>query len=112
MKVLDRPISKPELEAMASKMFVYVVKAVVDIEREIVAIDGELHSDLAEMLVEQGSKGKNIWGVNIHPDKGSEWLEFDSMVNIKPNLGNRTRSVDDPIIRDKIRDILESLIKR
>ena len=78
MKVLDRPISKPELEAMASKMFVYVVKAVVDIEREIVAIDGELHSDLAEMLVEQGSKGKNIWGVNIHPDKGSEWLEFDS----------------------------------
>lgn len=111
MLILTGPIEKQELQTMATKMFGNIVKAVVDIEREIVAIDAELHVDLAEMLVEQGSTNKNLWGVNVHPDAtGDDWIEFDSMVNLKPQFGNRTRGVDDPVIREKITAILKPMI--
>jgi len=92
-------------------MFGNLVKAVVDVEREVVALDAELHVDLAELLVTQGSTNKNLWGVNIYPDgTGNDWLEFDSMVNLKPNLNNRTRGVDDPVIREKIIQVLKKYI--
>jgi len=128
MRLLDKPITKKELQQMAEKMFGNLVKAVVDIEREVAAIDAELHVDLAELLISQGSMNKNLWGVNIYPTaipqrvaSGSaepsmrdtaedDWLEFDSMINLKPQFDNRSRSVEDPVIREKITSILKKLI--
>ena len=110
MKILAEPIAIEELQTMALKMFGNLVKAVVDIERNVVAIDGELHVDLAEMLVQQGSKSQNMWGVNIHPDMPEDWLEFDSLINLKPHMGKKTSGVGDPIIREKIITILQPLI--
>ena len=96
---------------MASKMFGNLVKVVVDIEREVVGIDAELHVDLAELLVTQGSVNKDLWGANVYPDGvGDDWLEFDSMINLKPQFNNRSRGVDDPVIREKIIHILKSII--
>ena len=111
LQILDKPIDKEGLHNIAKKMFGNLVKAVVDVEREVVAIDGELHIDLAELLVEGGSTNKNLWGVNIYFDSKDDWLEFDSMINLKPQLGNRTRSVDDPVVREKIKTILKKFIK-
>jgi len=100
MKILDEPITKDELKKIAEKMFGNLVKGVVDIEKEIMAIDAELHVDLAELLVSNGSTNKNLWGINIYPDEtGENWLEFDSMINLKPQFNNRTRGVEDPVIR-------------
>ncbi|TSC75072.1 MAG: hypothetical protein G01um101430_573 [Parcubacteria group bacterium Gr01-1014_30] len=110
MQILEKPIEKEELQQMAAKMFGNLVKAVVDVEREIVAIDGELHSDLAELLTEKGSAGKNLWGVNIYPDALDDWLEFDSVLNLKPHFGNRSRSVEDPMMREQITKILKKFI--
>ena len=110
MKILDTQISKKELIEMAEKMFGNLVKCVVDVEKEIVAIDSELHVDLAEMLVERGSSGKNLWGINIYPEK-TDWLEFDSMINLKPNQENRSRNVEDPIMREKIETIIKHFVK-
>ncbi len=93
-------------------MFGNMVKAVVDIDKNIMAIDGELHADEEALLIEKGSKQKDLWGINIYPDlKAEDRLEYDSMTNIKPSQGNRTRGVDDPMVRGKIIKIVNGLIK-
>lgn len=72
----------------------------------------ELHIDEALKLVEQfQSKGKDIWGINLYPEKtGDDMIEFDSMINLKPDLENRTRGVDSPEIQEKIKNIIHKLI--
>ena len=76
----------------------------VDVEKEIMAVDAGLHADLMGSLIEEeNSEPKNVWGINIFPDKnGEDLIEFDSMMNIKPAFGNRTRGVDDENTRKKI----------
>lgn len=100
------------LDEMAKKMFGNLVKAVVDIKQEIMAIDGELHADEEVLLTENGSKRSDVWGINLYPEYfGQEnFVEFDSMINLKPFLGNRNRGVDDPEIRKKILEIVGNLV--
>ena len=95
-------------------MFGDLVKAVVDVEKEIMAVDGELHADEAGLLSENGSKHENLWGLNIYSERigGDDWIEFDSMINLKPLLGNRTRGVDNPEIKEKIIKIVSRLVKK
>ncbi len=90
-----------------------MVKIVIDIEKKIMALGGELHMDEEVLLIEkEKSKNENIWGANLYPDKeGEDFIEFDSMVNLKPAFNNRTRGVGDPAIREKIKNIVDELIK-
>jgi hypothetical protein len=112
MKIITEKITIEEIKSMADAMFGIFVKAVVDIEKEIMSIDGELHSDEEAMLLENGSSQDNLWGINIYPDLPvNERIEFDSMINLKPRIGNRSRTVDDPHIRDKIISIISRLIE-
>ena len=112
MKIIKDKIEISELKEMAKKMHDNLVKAMVDVEKEIMAIDAGLHADLMEFLIEkENSEPKNVWGINIFPDKiGDDLIEFDSMMNIKPALGNRTRGVDDENTRKKITEITNKLI--
>lgn len=112
MKIVKDKIEIYELKEMAKKMHDNLVKAMVDVEKEIMAVDAGLHADLMEFLIEEeNSEPKNIWGINIFPDKsGEDLIEFDSMMNIKPAFGNRTRGVDDENIRKKITEIVNKLI--
>jgi len=111
MKIIAEKISIKELDDLAKKMFGNLVKAVVDIDREIMAIDGELHADLEALLMENGSVGKNLWGINLYPEiKDEGWIEFDSMINLRPSQNNRSRGVEDPLIQKKIVAIANQLI--
>ncbi|MDP2741383.1 MAG: DUF5674 family protein [bacterium] len=112
MKIIKDKIEISELKEMARKMHDNLVKAMVDVKKEIMAVDAGLHADLMEFLIEEeNSEPKNVWGINIFPDKsGEDLIEFDSMMNIKPALGNRTRGVDDENIRKKIVEIVNKLI--
>lgn len=113
MKIITDQITIEELKEMSQKMFGNLVKAVVDAEKEIIAVDGELHSDEQELLIENGSKYENLWGINIYPEMTDEnWIEFDSIINLKPLLGNRTRGVENPETKEKIIQIVNKLIKR
>jgi len=113
MKIIDTAISLDELKSMALRGFGDLVKAVVDIEKEIMAVDGELHADEEALLLENGSSQENLWGINIYPEiAGPEWIEFDSIINIRPSQGNRSRGVDDPAIRAKILKIVEKRARR
>lgn len=97
---------------MASQQFGDMVKAVVDIEEGIMAIGGELHSDEEAMLLDQGSLQSNLWGINLYPDKPSEeWIEFDSMINVRPSSGNRSRSVESAEIREAVTRIVQRLVE-
>jgi hypothetical protein len=112
MKIIVDKISLAELDEMAKKMFGNLVKAVVDIEKEIIALDGELHADEEALLLENGSQQEHLWGINIYPElTGDDFIEFDSMINLRPRQGNRSRGVDDPAIRKIIRMIINELIK-
>lgn len=104
-------ISREELAAIASKGFGDLAKAVVDVEQEIMAVGCELHVDAEVALFEEcGAKREHTWGINIYPKKsGEEMIEFDSMVNIKPAHGNRSRWVEDAHVREKIRRIVQKL---
>ncbi len=111
MKIVENKITIEELKEMMQKMFGNLVKAVVDVEKEIMAVDGELHADLEVLLSENGSRRESLWGINIYPEiEGDEQIEFDSMINLKPQLGNRTRGVEDAVIREKIIKIVDKLV--
>lgn len=113
MKIVKDKIFIGELKEMAEKMYGNLVKVVVDVEKEIMAVNGELHSDEQELLIEKGSKPENLWGINIYPQLDDEnWIEFDSVINLKPHFGNRTRGVDNPEIKEKIIKIINKLVER
>ena len=109
--VIDATITRQELAAMAEQQFGNLVKAVVDVERGIMAIGGELHADEEALLLEQGAKQAHLWGVNLYPAKPAEdWIEFDSMVNVRPSQGNFSRGIEDPTIRQQIREVVTNLV--
>ena len=98
---------------MAADLFGDFVKAVVDVERGLLAVDAELHSDLEALLLENGSKQKNLWGINLYPDaSGDGFVEFDSMINMRPSQGNRSRSVENEALREKILGIVAQRVQR
>jgi hypothetical protein len=112
VKIIDSPISLGELKIMAEERFGNLVKAVVDVERKIMALDGELHADEEALLLENGSRQENLWGINLYPElQGLERIEFDSVINLRPSQGNRSRGVDDPVIREKIAQTVTGLMK-
>jgi hypothetical protein len=113
MKTVKDRISLSELKKMAEDMFGNLVKAVVDVEKRIMVVGGELHSDEEALLIENGSKQRDLWGINIYPMIDNDnWVEFDSLINLRPSQGNPTRRVDKPEIRKKIIEIVNNLVDR
>ncbi len=107
IKIITDKISKDELRKMAQTLFGNLVKAVVDCEKRILVIGGELHADEEQLLLEQGSKQQDLWGINLYPDvNGDDWIEFDSMINIRPSQANRSRGVESSEIQNCIRGIV------
>lgn len=113
MKIISETLNIKELKQMAADGFGNLVKAVVDVDKGLLAVDAELHSDLESLLLEKGSKQKNIWGINIYPEmQGDDYIEFDSMINMRPSQGNMSRGVDDAETRQKIIKIIAERIKQ
>lgn len=112
IKIISKPISLDQLKQEAQNLFGNVVKAVVDIDLKIMAINGELHADEEALLIERGSKQNSLWGINLYPEfyGQTDWLEYDSMINLRPSGGNNSRGVDDPAIQKKIMKIVEQLV--
>lgn len=112
MKLVTEKITIQELKEMSEKMFGSLVKAVVDVEKNIMVVDAELHSDEEGFLIDNGSLQQDLWGINIYPDLSEgDRIEFDSMINLRPKQGNRTRSVESSDVRDKILEICNKLIQ-
>ena len=96
---------------MAEARFGDMVKAVVDVSRGVMAVSGELQSDEEALLLDDGSRQTDLWGINLYPNEsGPEWIEFDSMINVRPSQANRSRDVEDEGIRAAIRRVIKALV--
>ena len=113
MKIIIETLKLDELKQMAAATFGNLVKAVVDVDREIIAVDAELHSDLEALLLENGSKQNSLWGINLYPEmQGEDFVEFDSMINMRPSQGNRSRGIENEEMRRKIIVIVTKRVKQ
>ncbi len=113
MQLVNEKISLEILEDMSKKMFGGIVKAVVDIEKKIMVVDADMHVDQEFFLLENGSLQKNLWGINFHPaEKNKSFVEFDSMINLRPSQDNCSRGVDSPEIQKVILSIVNGLVKK
>ena len=108
-----QPISLDEIRTLASGRFGDMIKGVVDLERGILLLDADLHADQEASLLAGGSAQAHLWGINLYPDvAGEDWLEFDSMINLRPSFGNRSRGVDEPVTRAAIADFIARVVRR
>ena len=114
LQIIRTSVTLMGLEAMAGAMFGNLVKAVVDVERGVMAVGGEMHADEEALLLGEGSPQASLWGINLYPAEfgSSRFIEFDSVINIRPRQGNRTRSVDDAAARAAITAIVDRLVTR
>jgi hypothetical protein len=112
MKILREQINKRKILVEYNTFFQTMIKAVVDVENEIIAIDAELHADLETYLLGEGSTQENLWGINLYLEKErKDWIEYTALINIRPSVGNRWMEIKDPKIKKKIEEIIEKLIR-
>lgn len=108
--VLEQRIEAAVLRRLVER-FEDMVKFVVDVERGVIAIGGEMHSDAEEVLLESGSRQADLWGANYYPGRGREsCIEFTSFINIRPSAGNRGMEVQDEALRARVRAITFALV--
>lgn len=113
MEILEKIVTVEDLKKMAAKTFGNLIKAVVDVDRELIAVDAELHSDLEALFLENGSQQRSLWGINFYPDlQGDEFIEFDSMINMRPSQGNTSRGIDNEATRKKIIEVINKWVKK
>jgi hypothetical protein len=111
MLILNTPISRATLKEYAAHTFGDMIKCVADVEKGLLAIDADLHADLERMLLENGSQLTFLWGFNLYPDEmGDDFIEFDSLINIRSWQGNPSRDVLDQDVRKKITTIVDKMI--
>ena len=111
MEIISQTIEKEIIIKNYCNIFQNMIKTVVDIEKEIIAIDAELHADLEALLLSKESKQEHLWGINLYLEKDiSDWIEYTALINIRPSFNNKSMEVEDLKIRKRIEDIIKKLI--
>jgi hypothetical protein len=109
----SEPIAIDDLRSLIPGRFRDFVKAVVDLRRGILLIDADMHADQQAALLAEGSDQRDLWGINLYPQlEGADWIEFDSMLNLRPSFGNRSRGIEDAETRAAVAALVESLLRR
>lgn len=112
IQMVQAPVPLAHVADLARESFGDMVKGVVDVRRRLLALGGELHSDEESALLDDGSEQHDLWGINLYPEQwpDDDWVEFDSMINVRPAMKNRSRGVEDEKIRKMIRDVVSELV--
>jgi len=111
LKIISKSVRKEEILKEYNHFFRNMIKAVVDLKREIIALDGELHADLEVLLIEKGSKQEDLWGINLYLEKPSEErIEYTALINIRPSQDNPGMEIENTQIRKKIGELVNKLI--
>jgi len=109
--IVRERIEPAELKRLALLYFEDMVKYVVDVERGVVGLGGEMHADAEQLLLEDGSRQADLWGANYYPGRGHEGcIEYTSLINIRPAAGNRSMEIQDPALRERVRDLTWALV--
>jgi len=111
--VLEVPIEAGPLRMLVERFFTDMVKFVADVDRGVIAIGGELHADAEAVLLDRGSRQRDLWGANYYPGRGPEGcIEYTALINIRPARGNRSMEIEDPSVRTRVRELAFRLIGR
>ena len=112
IKIIKDKINNNELRLFLNNPFVDMIKFVVDIEKEIIAIGGEMHADAESVLLKNSSEQRNLWGANIYPDmENDNKIEYHSLINIRPSQDNRSMEIENDKLKLKIKNIVNKLIE-
>jgi hypothetical protein len=85
-----------------------MIKIVVDIRRRFLSGGGEMHADCESVLLEDGSEQDDLWGANWYPNE--QRIEFESLINIRPRLGNRNILIQDENLRNQVESVTRELL--
>jgi len=111
IEIVREKISHNQLKKLAQEVFVDMVKVVVDTKRGIMAAGGEMHADCEQVLLDDGSKQEYLWGANIYPDSsGEDFIEYQSLINIRPRVGNRGMEIEDKAVRSQVKSVIQTLV--
>ena len=111
MQILQHPISRKDLRSLAENTFGDMIKCVADVRLDLLAVDADLHADLERLLLENGSAQEDLWGFNLWvEEEGDDFIEFDSLINIRSWQGNPSRDVLNPDNRKAIQEIVSHFI--
>ena len=114
IRIITNDISIDEVKEIAKEFYKTMIKGVVDVEREIIVLGGEYHMDANVIILENGSKQENVWGFNINlyeNNDSDQWIEYISLINIRPLQKNKSMEVQDENIRRKMKHIITKKIK-
>ena len=104
-------IEPAQLRRLVDLFFEDMVKYVVDVERGVIAVGGEMHADAEQMLLDDGSRQADLWGANYYPGRGrEECIEYTSLINIRPAQGNRNMEIQDGAVRERVRQLTLALV--
>lgn len=110
IEIIKHVIKLSEVRKLAQEFYKDMIKGAVDLEREAVALGGEYHIDASNVLMNDGSKQKDIWGFNINLGDTMD-IEYTALINIRPSEGNRSMTVEDKSIREKMERVILEKIK-
>jgi len=111
IEIIDRKMGSKDLTKFLGNPFPEMIKFVIDIHREVVAMGGELHADAETLLLEGGSTQTNLWGGNLYVSSdGARRVEWTAMINIRPSQGNRSMQVENPSIQKEMARILDTVL--
>jgi hypothetical protein len=109
--VREGRIGPGDLTRLVLLYFEDMVKYVVDVERGVIGLGGDMHADAEQLLLEDGSRQADLWGANYYPGRGREGcIEYTSLINIRPAAGNRSMEIQDPALRERVRDLTWALV--
>jgi hypothetical protein len=111
--IVEQRIEPSELARLVHLFFGDMVKYVVDVERRVAAVGGELHADAEQRLLDAGSRQADLWDASYYPDRApDECIEYTALINIRPAQGNRSMLIADEAIRERVREITFALLGR
>ncbi len=109
--IQGKRIASAQLKESCDAWFQDMVKVVVDVERGMICVGGNLHADGEKILLEDGSKQSNIWGANFYPRHSpEERIEYTALINIRPAQNNPSMEILDPELRRCVQRLIETLI--
>ena len=111
--MVEERLDPAELARLVHLFFDDMVKYVVDVERRVAAVGGQLHADAEQVLLATGSRQADLWGANYYPGQTpDDCIEYTALINIRPAHGNRSMVIEDEAIRVRVREITFALIGR
>jgi len=109
--ITNKKIPLHQIKSLCEQWFGEMVKVVVDIERRVIGIGGELHADAEELLIQDGSNQKNIWGANLYPKfVPKDRIEYTALINVRPRQNNPSMEIIDDRIKIKLKEVIETLV--